>query len=188
MFINGEHGSSDIVPGTGIEPIVPTSGSLTQNVNAPVPGSAPFESFTILAEEGQQFRTALSMTTPGAVSVVFAADPPAFGINWSLSFDGQTLVGGNTTVGIDFSTDGIAYANVASVQLTPVDTLFEVPLGAQQSPVGYVRLNFAPPGQAGIGQARFDHVAIDADVVPEPATAFLLLFGLAGLAGLRQRV
>jgi hypothetical protein len=86
-------------------------------------------------------------------------------------------------VTIEFSTDGSNYVGFGSVNLTNVDTAFNVSLGAAESDRAFVRLGFT-----GVGQPLIDNVAIGASLsVPEPATAALLLVGLAGLARAGRR-
>jgi hypothetical protein len=193
MHIDGLFGSTNITPvGDGSEAFLPIAGSLNSNLTAPVQGFGdnPFDSLTILAAEGQQFQELLSMSVFGPVSVVFEADltsVPEIGSAWSISFGGITLgVGQNAAVTIEFSTDGSNYVGFGSVNLTNVDTAFNVNLGAAESDRAFVRLGFA----SGAAQPLIDNVAIGATVTipaPEPASAALLLAGLLGLAWAGRR-
>jgi hypothetical protein len=189
MHIDGLFGSTNITPtGAGDEAFLPIAGSLVSNLNAPVEGLGdnPFDSLTILASEGQQFQELLAMSVFGPVSVVFEADltsVPESGESWSISFGGLTAAAGaSATVTIEFSTDGVGYTSFGSVNLTNVDTAFSVSLGTALSDRAFVRLGFA-----GTGQPLIDNVAIGASIVPEPATAALLLVGLLGLARAGRR-
>jgi hypothetical protein len=188
MYIDGSFGSST-TPLDFTDPFVPTTGSLVSNLNAGVPGSVPFDSHVVLDSEGQAFSEFFSMTTTQAFMVVFEARltaVPDFGTDWVLSFGGRTFAG-NTSVGVEFSTDGTSYSSVGSANLTTVDTPFTLNLGAAGTDNAFVRLSFAAPGGGGLNQARIDNVAISATLVPEPGTAALLLAGLIGLARAGRR-
>lgn len=181
MFMDGSFGSTDVVENQAGAAFVPTSGSLTSNLNAPVVGGGlnPFDSFTILEDEGQEFTNLLSMTAQDIVSVVFEADlttVPEFGTDWSISFGGQTFSGASN-VGIEFSTDGATYASFGSVTLDTTDAPFTVALSAEAADTAFVRLSFNPAE----GQPKIDNVAINANVVPEPSTVLLCGLGLVGL-------
>lgn len=126
-----------------------------------------------------------------ARDVVFAVNltsVPEIGQDWWISF--AAMLGGTlqpSSIGIEFSTDGVNYAPVTTVALTAVDTRYQVALGATPSDTAYVKFVLGSDGSQ-----LFDGVAIVADVtmpvVPEPATGALLLSGLAawGLAFLRR--
>ena len=179
MYMNGSFGSTNVTPGTGTEEFAPTTGSLASNI-AFAPASNPFDSHTILLNEGQTFTEFLSMATTAAVSVVFQADLSSttdLGTNWALALGGQTF-SGSQSVGVEFSTDGTSYSSVGSLNLTTIDTPFMLNLGAGPSQLAFVRLNFGATG------AIIDNVTLSADLVPipEPGSAALLLLGLAGLA------
>jgi len=184
MFMNGSFGSTNVDPsaGTGLQP---TTGSLASNIGFS-PASNPFDSFSILLSEGQTFANALSMTALNAVSVVFKADLSSaslLGQSWALAIGGKTFSGTNS-VGVEFSTDGSSYSSVGTLNLTAVDSLFNVNLGAGPSSMAFVRLNFGSPAS---GQAIIDNLTISATTIPEPGTAALLLLGLAGLAASGRR-
>lgn len=182
MYADGTFGSTNVPAGSGNEQFLPsaaTGGSLLSNLTAP--GGADFDSFTILASEGQLSTESLAMIAAAQSIVVFGADlnaVPVIGSNWSISFGGKTA-NGTSSVGIAFSSDGVTFTPFGSANLTTVDTLFTLNLGAAATNNAYVRLSFDP---VGINQPLIDNVALNATLaVPEPSTA---LFGSLGLIGL----
>jgi hypothetical protein len=184
LYLNGQFGSTAVPVGSGTEQILPADlpGSLVSNLNAPLGGAGqPFDSLTILASEGQPFTNTLAMIANAALSIVFEADLTSvapFGTDWSISFGGKTSSGGSS-VGVEFSTDGVAYSPFGAVNLTTTDTLFSVNLGAAGTDRAFVRLSFNPAGNQ---QPIIDNVAVNATLVPEPTTALLCSLGLIGLA------
>jgi hypothetical protein len=185
MFINGAHGSTNIDPLSSTPPFWPNDGSLASNINAP--GIPAFDSFSILASEGQLFTNPLSMTAPGAANVVFSADlssVPQTGSGWVLSFAGKTFTG-SSSISVAFSTDGVTYTSFGSVALDTNDKPFTVAFGPTVADLVYVRLGLSPTG----GQPIIDNVALSASLVgvPEPGMAVLLGLGLALVAGVRRR-
>ena len=193
LYMDGSNGSDAVGAGSGSEAFLPSAGSLASNQNEPVvqnggPPQVPFDTFTVLTDEGQAFTELLGMTAPGAISVVFGADLSSIGgqgANWMLSLGGVTF-GSNASVAVEFSTDGASYAAIGALNLTSVDSRFELPLDTVLATQAFVRLTFATPGGA-VGQAKIDNLAINADVVPEPGTLLLLGVGLAGLELLGRR-
>jgi len=182
MYVNGQFDSTDVPAGSGTEQFLPSAavgGSLLSNQTAP--GGADFDSFTILASEGQLSAESLAMIAAAQSVVVFEADlgsVPVIGSNWSISFGGRTA-NGASSVGIEFSSNGVTFTSFGSVNLTTVDTLFSVNLGVAATNNAYVRLSFNP---AGINQPLIDNVALNATLaVPEPSTALLGSLGLVGL-------
>jgi hypothetical protein len=188
MYINGQFGSTNVGPllGSGLEPIQPTAatgGSLASNLTAP--GGVDFDSLTVLLDEGQAFANSLAMIAAGTSVVVFEADLSSAsqaGSSWSISFGARTFAG-TSSIGIEFSSDGVTFTSFGSVNLTTTDTAFDVVLGADQTSTAYVRLSFNP---SGANQPLIDNVAISAaelvEVVPEPSTTLLGSMGLIGLA------
>ena len=187
MYVNGSFGSTDVDAGSGLEQFLPSAaagGSLLSNQSA-AGGTADFDSFTVLASEGQLSTESLAMIAAATSVVVFEADLTSVsqaGSGWSISF-GARMFSGTSSLGIEFSGDGVSFTSFGSVNLTTVDTPFLVALGADATSQAYVRLTFAP---AGANQPLIDNVAINAfeltEVVPEPSAALLGTFGLAGLA------
>lgn len=180
LYLNGLFGSSNIVPdGSGTEAFLPTAGSLISNLNAP--GAIPFDSYTVLVDEGQTFANLMAMTALDIASAVFKVDlnvQPLNGSDWTISFGGKTF-GGTSTVGVEFSTDGVSYNGFGSVSLDGNDKPFNVNLGADLSHTAFVRLSFDPAN----GQPIIDNLAISGTLsaIPEPGTALLLLSGMVGL-------
>lgn len=189
MFIDGQFGSTNVDPfSAGLPEFVPTANSLTSNLDGPVQGAGdnPFDSDTILLDEGQLFYNPLSMAATANVSVVFQATlfpVGGVGTDWSLSLGGRTT-GGTQSVGVEFSSDGVAFAPVGTIGLTTNDTPYTVALGAGPTPNAWVRLTFAPTGG---NFALIDNLGLGATVIPEPGTAMLLLTGLAGLHSYGRR-
>jgi hypothetical protein len=182
MYVNGQHGSTAVPVGTGNEQFLPTAaygGSLTQNLTAPL--LSDFDSFnTLLSEGGQVSAESLAMLAAAQSIVVFEADlgsVPVIGSNWSISFAGRTTEG-NSSMGIEFSTNGVTFTSFGSANLTAVDTLFNINLGAAATNNAYVRLSFA----AGASRPLIDNLALNATLaVPEPSTALVGSLGLVGL-------
>ena len=191
MFINGQHGSTAVDVAGAAPAIVPLAPSLGSNINAPLasgtPGVVPFDTMSVLLDEGQTFANSQAMIAQAPVSVVFAASLisiPETGSDWGISFGGKTL-SGTSVVNVSYSLDGVSYGAGTNVNLTSVDTPFSVAFGPITADVLYVRLNLT----AASGNPVIDNVALNASLisVPEPAAAVLLGAGLALVAGLRRR-
>lgn len=181
MYIDGQFGSTNTLLTGDVfvpSPSATAQGNLVSNQGAPA--GVDFSS-QVLA--GQTFINPFTMTTQAPFVVVFEADlmgVPEQGTNWSISLGGKTNTG-SSLVAIEFSNTGAdgSFVSFGNVNFTAVDTPFTVNLGAAQSDKAYVRLSFnGTPGVAPF----LDNLAFNATLVPEPATAALMLVGLAGLA------
>jgi hypothetical protein len=190
MYVNGQFGSTNVGAGSGTEQFLPSAavgGSLSSNVTAP--GGVDFDSFGVLASEGQLSTESLAMIAAAQSVVVFEADllsVPVIGSNWSISFGARTFEG-TSSVGIAFSSDGVTFTSFGSVNLTTTDTPYTINLGTAATNNAYVRLSFDP---SGANQPFLDNVALNATLqVPEPTTAALGTLGLIGLviAGRKRR-
>ena len=170
FYADGSFGSTSVDPSSPSAEFLPSAaagGSLLSNLTAPA--FTDFDSFTFLADEGQLFTESLAMIAPAAATVVFEADLTSSGqtgSNWLVSF-GALAFSGTSSVSVEFSSDGVNFTSFGNVNLTTVDTLFEVPLGADSTDLAYVRLGFAPSGP---DQPLLDNVAIFADVGGGPTT------------------
>jgi hypothetical protein len=187
MYVNGQFGSTDVDAGSGTEQFLPSAaapGSLLSNQTAPG-GTADFDAFDILLDEGQLSAESLAMVAAAPSVVVFEADLTSVsqaGSGWSISFAAK-MSSGSSVLGIEFSSDGVNFVSFGSVNLTTVDTAYNVNLGADETSKAYVRLSFNP---SGANQPFLDNVAFNAanlvGVVPEPSTALLGSLGVIGLA------
>jgi hypothetical protein len=180
MYLNGQFGSSNVTS-VFSGSIIPVSGSLSANLDAATPNQ--FNSFTVLAAEGQLFQEDLKMQTSASTSAVFAADVGAGkqASGWSISFATQ-MTSGSGSVVVEYSPDGTTYTQIANLSLSTAEAKQDVALSSDAAQRAFVRLTFS-------GGATFDNVAINGLVaaVPEPATASLLALGLGGLALLGSR-
>jgi hypothetical protein len=187
MFINGAHGSTAVDPFSSAPAIVPFAPSLSSNLNAPVGGAAgavPFDTMSVLINEGQTFAISQAMVAQSPLDIVFQADlssDPRHGEGWGITFGGKTI-SGSSIVGVSYSLDGLSYSAPTNVSLDTNDKPFGVTFGAITADVLYVRLNLATANGAPI----IDNVSLNATLVPEPGTIVLLGLGLASLA-LRRR-
>ena len=193
MYLNGQFGSTNVQAGSGAETFLPTAavgGSLASNLTAPVNVAdglpLEFDVFTTLVFEGQTFANSQAMIAPGAGSVVFGIDLTSTlpGTDWSVSFGARTFAG-TESIGIEFSTNGVDFDFVGSVDLTTIDTPFALGLGSEVANQAFVKFVFDAP--EGPNQAIIDNVAVSATLIPEPGTALLLLTGLAGIAAHGRR-
>jgi hypothetical protein len=189
LYFDGSFGSTNVNPTSLPTAVTPASLSLASNINAPVTGGGvlPFNSFESLIDQGQEYATDLQFQIQSAVSFVLAAYTttiPGLGSDWSVSFGGQTD-SGTSTIGIEFSTDGINFTPFGTQTLTTLDSQFSVPLGDLPSEAAFVRFNVNPTGAG----TRIDNVALNGSVVvPEPGTVVLLGIGLSAVALMRRRL
>jgi hypothetical protein len=186
-YFDGQFGASSVDPLDPAAPFVPTAsapGSLESNLDAPVRGfgDVPFDSFTVLIDEGQLFANELAMTATGAVSVVFEADagaPPGPDDHWTLSFGAKTF-SGTSVVQIGFSPHGSSYTDAGSVVLDAIDTPYDADLGPAASETLFVRFTFSPSTP---DLPILDNVALS---LPEAGGAGAGWAALAALAACRR--
>jgi hypothetical protein len=203
MWMDGTKGSTLVDPDNSI--FLPTLNSLTPSLStpdneAPV-GDVAFDASAgvlqvgagnYLAGTGQDYRSVLSMRALGNLSVVFEANlsvlGPQYSVeNWSITFDGISSTA-TSNVTVEFSTDGVTYAPLTAAILGTAAAAFTRSVAGNPGDNAFFRLGFTSTGANPI--PRIDNVSISGDVtvIPEPGTAALLLFGLAGLgvAGRRR--
>ncbi len=184
MYVDGTNGSTDVDEGAAGAAWVPTGVNLEGNADAPAqgPGDNPFDSLSILLDEGQPFANHFAMTATDAVSVVFGADLSTLSGPQNrlfVSFGGAASHEGTVDVGVEFSRDGTNFEFLDTVSLTVDDSAFEVTAGlitlSEEDDV-FFRFNFAAPVD-GL-QAIIDNVAIEAKVPALPAGGTVVLAGL----------
>jgi hypothetical protein len=165
MYADGSFGSTPVAAGSGSEEFLPSAavgGSLVSNLGAP--SQVDFDAWPELLDEGGQISAnSLSMIAPSAASVVFEANLSGTGeagSNWSVSFGARTF-SGTSSVAVEFSSDGVAFDSLGSVNLSTVDSLYVVPLSTESSDRAYVRFSFAP---VGTDQPLIDNLAILAEL------------------------
>jgi len=200
MYLNGDFGSTS----AGLTgDFVPNSNDLTLNNDAlddPLRLIGSSGSLTILETiEGQEntnmlgFGPAITAAdgNPGTGgTVVFGADlssVPEEGQNWSLSFAGLTQSGGTSQVGVEFSTDGVAFQTLNPFVLQSNAAVFATsPLGGATDQA-FFRLTFTDSVSDTF--PSIDNLAISADLVsvPEAGTILLLGSGLLGLTAIGRR-
>ncbi len=191
LFLDGQFGSTAITGGltTGeLDPITPVGGSLTSNVFPPG-ALALFDSLASLNADGQNFENLLSMSSNGDAVAVYKADVSTTGDlyeNWTLDLAGSVfaVTGSSASVGVEFSTDGVNFDPLASLDLTDVDAPFTRATVGGAGTMAFFRLTF----EGGGAQEIIDNVSISADLaVPEPGAVLLFLGGVAGLWTLGRR-
>jgi hypothetical protein len=199
LHLDGQYGSF-ATPADGSDPFRPTSGNIDLNTNvAPVFGGTvggAAAGNALLNEDAVPSQTLfnpnsmVARTKPGGglLDVVFAVNLGAQYLADALgvSFAGITTGAAGSSVQVEFSTDGNAYASVGSAALTTTGQVFSFALGGDDLTQGFVRLRFTGSNTI---LPRIDNVAISGAVtlIPEPGTALLLVTGLAGLAAIGRR-
>jgi hypothetical protein len=187
LYFDGNFGSTsvdELAYPPDFTPTAAAAGSLDSNLEGPVAGGGPqpFNSFTILESEGQDFAQDVAMTAAAPLSVVFQADrgsPPPVSHHWELSLGGRTF-DGSSDVEVEFSTDGVSYSPMTTFHLTSTDTRFSAPLMAAVTDTAFVRLSLDPLG----GQPMIDNVAVV--LLPEPDLPLQVAASLVTLAVLHR--
>src|SRR5262249_44188673 len=141
---------------------VPNDGSLASNLSPP--GIPPFDTFAVLANEGQAFTNLLDMTAARPVNVVFSGNlisSPYSGRGWTLTFARKTFANTSSVPPAAWP-NGSTYTSMGCWTLTSADPPFSVslPRGSPPADVVYVRLGLDPAG----GQPIIDNVALTADL------------------------
>lgn len=188
MYMDGSNGSTNVNEAFGSASVVPTPKLVNEAEDADTNGAIeanldlgdntdPYANmFSVLRSEGQTNTQLLSLLALSSANVVFEGVVPTS--NWSVSFGGRALPGTSPTVGVSFAPNCGAYGSVTNVNLTQVDTAYDVVFanGTGASNSGCVRMAMG-------ANAIIDNVAI----LPEPAAGLGLLAGGALLAALRRR-
>lgn len=183
LFYNGQFGSDLQNTDFSTDTIVPTTGNLVSN--APAFGQS-FNLNTVQEAEGADFAKTLSLLLGGANSttsgfkVVFGAFAPGLQTDWVFTFGGIDV--DDSTLSVEFSTDGINYAAAETFSLNAVDTAYSTTFKAVSSDTAYFRVSSDDTFSI------IDNVAIGATAVPEPSTFAALAGALAlGFVAVRRR-
>ena len=185
LYLNGSFGSTNVDETSQNPALVPTQsapGSLASNLSAPTsggPGYDPFDAQSSLTAAGQDYFNLISMTATAPVLPVFEAllgAPPAPLKHWELSLGGKTF-SGTSTVGVEFSSDGVSYSPMTTFNLTTTDAQLSAPLMAAVTDKAYVRLSLDPSGGQ---QPILDNVAIV--LLPEPSATAQAVASVLSLA------
>jgi hypothetical protein len=188
VYYNGQFGSTAVQTGRGLDEIAPFTGSLLSNINT----GGPFGRNTGLTSNGYEFAEELSLyNTVSGSRAVFEADLTSInytGANWTLSFAGKVAATGTTTVGVEFSTDGVNFNNLGVANLTNLDTPYSFAVAGNTSSTAYFRLTM---NGLGVDATTIDNLGItasDLQVIPEPSTYAAILGALTiGFVALRRR-
>ncbi len=189
LFMNGTFGSTNVSEVAVSPEVVAHAHATEANREAPVderganafPWSA-FDSFRVLASEGQVNQERTGITARAPVDVVFQADhgPAATG-QWKLSFAGFAInPTGAVNVDVEFAPSCGAYAPAGTVSLTGAEQTFSLDVGgaAVTDNDVCVRLGLDPTN----GQPVIDNVAL-----PEAGLASMFVAGALLVAGLERR-
>ncbi|MCI0633038.1 MAG: hypothetical protein L0206_03860 [Actinobacteria bacterium] len=189
LFMDGSFGSTNVTE-AGVSPEVVAHAHETEaNREAPVdargantfPWSA-FDSFRVLASEGQVNQERTGITARAPVDVVFRADRGAAATGqWKLSLAGFALdPTGPVTVPVEFAPSCGAYSSAGSLSLNGTEQTFSLNVGAAALTDDdvCVRLGLDPTN----GQPVIDNVAL-----PEAGLASMLAAGALLVAGLERR-
>lgn len=196
LYLDGTNGSTG-TPGmpstTAANFFQPTTDQITllQTLpqNAAPTGDVPFDSCTVLqspAEGMQTFCEDVSMIASTTVSVTFGFDltsAPGGNAGNGFSLDFAGFDPGGSSIGVETSADGSAFAAVAGTfTLGATEAPVNIPLGTALDGLtqGFVRLTFD-------ADSVIDNFGISGTIVPEPGTAMLMMLGLVGLSRAGRR-
>lgn len=164
MYWDGSFGSTN---GKATNPAdaIPFSLSLTNNLS-PSANIVSFDAHSVIDAEGFDFSNFLSFTVKdsfggGEGDLVFSATPNDGDYSdWEIRFAGTTNGGGDASVGVLFSTNGVDYTSAGTALLNSVDTLFVFTAPGNAAPAGYFMLDFTNLG--GTDDPVIDNVSIHA--------------------------
>jgi hypothetical protein len=189
LYYNGLFGSTNVDAGVSDE-FLPTSGSLSSNINA----GGPFDRLSTLQSEGQTFAELLSLKQNGVGSVVFSADLTSAalkGQNWTFTLGAKTQVSGTNSIGLEFSNDGVSWTSAGTFNIGAVDTAYSVAVAGNETSTAYMRLNYLTVDANGFNSALIDNVSFSVgstSPIPEPSTYAAILGGLTlGFVAIRRR-
>lgn len=184
MYMNGEFGSSAVDPFASSPAVQPIQDSLVSNINAPVsgPGTVPFDTASVLMDEGQTFFNYLSMAAAATSDLVFNAHVAGGASEWGITLGGKTL-SGTSLLSVSFSLDGASYSTPTLLSLDTNDKPFSVSFGPFTASSIFVRLNLPVAN----GTPVVDNVSLNATLVPEPTSLVLFGAALAAVAVMRRR-